>query len=354
MDLDDRGLILEGVTARAGSFTLGPIDLEVKPGGVLAVLGPSGAGKTVLLETIAGFRSPIAGSIGLDGRELSRLPPEDRAIGFVFQDAALFPHLSVRKNVGFALRARGARDEEPVEVLLERFEITHLANRSPRSLSGGERQRVALARALAAEPSLLLLDEPLSALDRPTREDLRTVLQRLLSGLGIPAIHVTHDRDEALTIGDEVAIVAAGKVRQLASPREIVADPADEVCARLLGWSELGVGKVHERSFTVGGLELSLDDPPENWQGPVGVFYRPEAVLIGADAGERPRAARFRAIVDHVLPTTPLVRVVLSGTPALAVLLLPRDLERLDVRPGASIDVGLPSDSVRVFPLAKD
>ena len=131
-------------------------------------------------------------------------------------------------------------------LLLARFDITHLGDRSPRSLSGGERQRVALARALAAEPELLLLDEPLSALDRPTREDLRTVLQELLDGLGIPAIHVTHDRDEVLTIGDEVGVIAAGRVRQLASPLDIVAKPADQTCARLLGWSELGVGSLEE------------------------------------------------------------------------------------------------------------
>ena len=351
MDLDDRGLVLGGVTARAGSFTLGPIDLAVGHRRVLAVLGPSGAGKTVLLETIAGFRAPTAGFIRLDGRELSHLLPEERAIGFVFQDAALFPHFSVQKNVGFALRARGVRHEERVDALLERFEITHLANRSPRSLSGGERQRVALARALAAEPDLLLLDEPLSALDRPTREDLRTVLQELLGGLGIPAIHVTHDRDEALTIGDEVAIVAEGKVRQLARPHEIVARPADEVCARLLGWSELGIGKVNQSSVTVGDLTFPLHDSSEGWEGPVGVFYRPEAVLIGADVAERPATARFRAVIDRVLPTTPLVRVTLLGTPAVTVLLLPRDVERLDIRPGASVEVGLPSDSLRAFRL---
>ena len=206
MVLAERGLVIQGLRSRAGSFELGPIDLGVGCDRVLAVLGPSGAGKTLLLETIAGFRTARAGSICLGGRELSSLPPEERAIGFVFQDAALFPHLSVRDNVGFALRARGERYHERIDALLARFELAHLSERWPRSLSGGERQRVALARALAAEPELLLLDEPLSALDRPTRDDLRGVLQGLLGSLGIPAIHVTHDRDEALSIGDDVAL----------------------------------------------------------------------------------------------------------------------------------------------------
>jgi ABC-type sulfate/molybdate transport systems ATPase subunit len=349
--LADRGLVIRGVTTRAGSFELGPIDLDVECDRVLAVLGPSGAGKTMLLETIAGFRAATAGSIFLGDRELRQIPAEERAIGFVFQDAALFPHLSVRDNVGFALRARGERSYERVDALLARFEITHLGKRSPGSLSGGERQRVALARALAAQPELLLLDEPLSALDRPTRDDLRTVLQELLGGLGIPAIHVTHDRDEALSIGDQVAVVVAGQVRQLASPNEIVAKPADDTCARLLGWSELGVGSLDQGVLTLGDLVLRVPDSLDDWNGSVSVFYRPEAVLLGADATGARGSARFATVIDRVLPTTPLARVTLGGRPAISVLLLPRDFGRLDIRAGATVDVELPLDSLRVFRL---
>lgn len=352
MALAESGLIIQGLRARAGSFELGPIDLDVECDRVLAILGPSGAGKTMLLETIAGFRAAAAGTISLGGRQLGQLPPEERAIGFVFQSAALFPHLSVRDNVGFALRARGERHYgQRVDALLARFEITPLAERSPGSLSGGERQRVALARALAAQPELLLLDEPLSALDRPTRDDLRSVLQELLGGLGIPAIHVTHDRDEALSIGDRVAVVVAGQVRQLASPHEIAANPADDTCARLLGWSELGVGSLDQGMLTLGGLVISSRDVLDGWNGPVSVFYRPEAVLLGADASGIAGGAHFQAVIDRVLPTTPLARVTLVGGPGIGVLLLPRDLGRLDIRVGATIDAALPSDSLRVFRL---
>ena len=156
----DQGLILEGLATNAGSFALGPIDLTVARDRALAILGPSGAGKSTLLETVAGFRKTLAGSVHLGGRELTRLPPERRRIGFVFQDAALFPHLSVRDNVRFALRVQDGRRIALADELLERFEIRALADRRPRTLSGGERQRVALARALAAQPALLLLDEP--------------------------------------------------------------------------------------------------------------------------------------------------------------------------------------------------
>ena len=349
MGLANRGLAIRGLATRAGPFALGPLDLAVAGNRVLAVLGPSGAGKTMLLETIAGFRGATGGSIRLAGRELGELPPEERAVGFVFQDAALFPHLSVRDNVGFALRARGERHAARVERLLTRFEITHLAPRAPRSLSGGERQRVALARALAAQPELLLLDEPLSALDRPTRDDLRTVLQGLLHSLGIPAIHVTHDRDEALAIADRVAVIVAGQVRQVAGPLEIVANPADEICARLLGWSELGVGNLRQGVLSLGDLVLPVSETLAGWSGEVFAFYRPEALLLAADAPASREGVTLEAVIERVLPTTPLVRVTLAGRPPLNALLLPRDLGRLDLRVGATVDVQLPPDSLRVF-----
>ena len=177
MPTADRGLAVNDLTGQAGSFRLGPVSLAIEPGQVLAVLGPSGAGKTMLLETIAGLRPYRSGRITLAGTDITTLPPEQRRIGLVFQDAALFPHLSVAGNIRFGPKARRQAPAAGTDPLLRRLGITPLAARSPRSLSGGERQRVALARALAIEPGLLLLDEPLSALDQPTREDLRALLQ---------------------------------------------------------------------------------------------------------------------------------------------------------------------------------
>ena len=188
------------------------------------MLGPSGAGKTMLLETIAGLRPQHCGQVRLAGADLTSAPPERRRIGLVFQDAALFPHLTVRDNVWFGPRASRQQSAAAADSLLHRLGIWQLASRLPRSLSGGERQRVALARALAIQPALLLLDEPLSALDQPTREDMRSLLQEILAGLDIPAIHVTHDRDEALSIGDNLAIITDGRLRQ--------AGPASQVSRR--------------------------------------------------------------------------------------------------------------------------
>ena len=343
------GLKLDGLSTGAGSFRLSPVDLQVDAGRVLVVLGPSGAGKTTLLDTIAGFRSPTAGRVELAGRDLTGVAPERRGIGVVFQHAALFPHLSVRENVRFGLRARGDKRQHRVEELLTHFRIADHAERRPRSLSGGERQRVALARALAAEPGLLLLDEPLSALDQPTREELRGVLQELLSGLGIPAVHVTHDRDEALTLADDVAVVVNGQLRQIQTAQKIASDPSDGHVARLLGWAELGHGTIERGTITLGDLTLPAPDQPHHTPGPVTVFYRPENVLLGPSRATNEPSVRFIRTIERVLPTVPLARVLIAGDPPLIAFTLPRDLTRLGLQAGTPIEVRLPADSVKTF-----
>jgi ABC-type Fe3+/spermidine/putrescine transport system ATPase subunit len=347
----DSGLAITGLAGGAGSFTVGPADLSVAAGRVLVVLGPSGAGKTMLLETIAGLRPQLAGRIRLAGADLTGLPPQRRRIGMVFQDAALFPHLSVRENVRFGLRARRQAGGQEADALLRRLGIWDLAGRSPRSLSGGERQRVALARALAISPGLLLLDEPLSALDQPTREDMRVLLHELLAGLEIPAVHVTHDRDEALSIGDDLAIIVAGQLRQTGPAGQVTAGPADQDAARLLGWAEAGRGTAVRGTVVAGQLVLP-GTAPAGIQGPVHVFYRPEDVLLGTPAPGTPAAATVTARIGQILPTRPLARVTLACDPPIQALVLHRDLNRLAAEPGGSIEAAFPRGCIRVFPAA--
>jgi ABC-type sulfate/molybdate transport systems ATPase subunit len=337
------GLEVRGLTANAGAFSLGPVDLNVVTGRVLVVLGPSGAGKTMLLETIAGLRPQLSGLIRLAGTEVGSLPPERRRIGLVFQDAALFPHLSVRENVLFGPRARGSRGGN-VDSLLRRVGIEHLADRWPRSLSGGERQRVALARALAIEPGLLLLDEPLSALDQPTREEMQALLREVFSRSDIPAVHVTHDRDEALSIGDDLAIVAAGRIRQSGPAGEVMAAPADADAARLLGWSLLGPGVAERGTVRVGQFTFPSAVAGDT-TGPVDVYYRPEEILLGSGQG-----AVVAAPVAVIVPTRPLARIGFASDPPLTALVMHRDLKLLGARPGGLVTAVLPPASFSIFP----
>jgi molybdate transport system ATP-binding protein len=344
----DRGLVVSDLTCRAGSFHLGPLSLTIAPGQVLAVLGPSGAGKTMLLETIAGLR-PHSGRICLAGADITALPPEQRHIGLVFQDAALFPHLSVAENVRFGPQARRRPPGAGTDSLLRRLGIAPLAARSPRSLSGGERQRVALARALAISPGLLLLDEPLSALDQPTREDLRALLSELLAALDIPAVHVTHDRDEALSISHDLAIIAAGRLRQTGPASQVTAAPADPDTARLLGWTELGSGTTAYGTVTAGQFRLP-GAAPAGIQGPVLIFYRPEDLTLSLPAPGTPAGASLTAPIRQILPTRPLARISLASDPPLTALLLHQHLESLHLRAGEPVTATLPPASVRVFP----
>jgi ABC-type Fe3+/spermidine/putrescine transport system ATPase subunit len=346
----DRGLRVSGLTAQAGSFTLGPVSLHIPPDRVLVVLGPSGAGKTVLLETIAGLRPHKHGQINLGGTDITALSPERRRIGLVFQDAALFPHLTVQENVRFGPRATGIATSGAEDDLLRQLGIGHLADRSPRSLSGGERQRVALARALAIRPGLLLLDEPLSALDQPTREDMRTLLQRLLAELEIPAAHVTHDRDEALSIGDDLAVIVGGQLRQTGPAAQVSADPADPDVARLLGWSDLGHGTAANGTVRIGQLALR-GATPASMHGPVHAFYRPEDIELGPVAPGEPTGASFTAQVEQIVYTRPLARISLGASPPITALLLHRDIHRLQLATGDSAEGKLPQGSLRIFPI---
>lgn len=273
-----------------GSFrALQEIDLTFPDGQFFGLLGPSGSGKTSLLRCIAGFLFPESGSITIDAQEVARVPVEKREIGMVFQNYALFPNMSVAENVAFGLKVRklaGAEVRRRVGEALELVQLEGLAQRRPRQLSGGQRQRVALARALVTNPRVLLLDEPLSALDKALRVDMQIELKRIQREVGITTIFVTHDQEEALTLSDRIGILRHGKLVQEGSPRAVYAAPADVFTASFLGDANLFRGRREE-----GALRLETGELLRHPDGKAGAVLavRPESIAI--DLEEPPHEA---------------------------------------------------------------
>lgn len=229
---------LAGLHLGLGDFALRGISLGIDKGEYWVILGPSGCGKSVLLQTIAGFFSPEQGRIRVEGRDVTALPPERRRMGLVFQQAALFPHKSVFGNIAYGLRARGAKPDEirsTVDRLVERLGLGPILGRPVATLSGGEAQRIAVARALAIRPDLLLLDEPMSALDHNTRLELQVELGRIHRELGLTTLHVTHSREEAAALGDHIAVMLGGRIVQQGRAAEVTARPRCPFVARFLG-----------------------------------------------------------------------------------------------------------------------
>ena len=227
-----------GKTYDGVSRVIDDLHLDVERGEFLTLLGPSGSGKTTTLMMLAGFETPTAGEILLEGKPLSRLPPYKRQIGMVFQNYALFPHMTVAENIGFPLSVRGiARDEiaQRVERVLDMVQLAGFGGRRPAQLSGGQQQRIAVARALVFEPKLVLMDEPLGALDKQLREQMQLEIRRLHQRLGVTMVYVTHDQAEALTMSDRIAVFHRGKIQQLDGPEQLYENPVNAFVARFIG-----------------------------------------------------------------------------------------------------------------------
>lgn len=261
-------LSIRNITAHYGQTkVLEDLSLDIGEGELVSLLGASGCGKTTTLRLVAGFLQPTSGTITLGGKDLTRLPAHQRDIGLVFQNYALFPHLSVADNVGFGLKQRGVSGEDKtkrVGAMLERVGLAHLADRLPGALSGGQKQRVALARALVIEPPLLMFDEPLSNLDAKLRVDMRVEIRQLQRANGTTSVYVTHDQEEAFSISDRVAIMHAGKIMQLDTPENLYQRPANAFVARFVGFENLIPMKVVARdgaqvtAEAAGGVQLTL------------------------------------------------------------------------------------------------
>ncbi|PZU47578.1 MAG: spermidine/putrescine ABC transporter ATP-binding protein [Microbacterium sp.] len=266
------------------------VDLDVAPGEFVSLLGPSGCGKTTALRVLAGLESADAGAVLLGGRDVSRVPTNRRDIGMVFQSYSLFPHLRIVDNTAFGLRRRGvgrAPATTRAQAALELVGLGHLADRYPHQLSGGQQQRVALARALVTEPRVLLLDEPLSALDAKVRVQLRDEIRRLQLRLGITTVFVTHDQEEALAVSDRIAVMDAGRIEQIGTPEDLYLRPQTPAVAAFVGLSSSLPGDAEGDVVTVWGARLPIQGEPAH--GAVDVLVRPENVrlapLADADAG---------------------------------------------------------------------
>ncbi len=268
-----------------GHQVLKPLSLEVKAGETLVLLGPSGCGKTTLLRMISGLETPDAGSaILFNGEDVTRQPIEKRHVGMVFQSYALFPNMNVRGNVGYGLttgqgeKLSKADQRARVDQMLKMMRIDELAERSIDQLSGGQRQRVALARAIAPRPRVLLLDEPLTALDATLRDDLRMEINALLRQLGITAIYVTHDQSEAMALGDRIVVMSNGHIEQIGTPEEIYYKPANMFVATFIGATNALRGKWQENGFVPEGMDTPVSAPCEAPHGGNTLCFRPEMI----------------------------------------------------------------------------
>jgi thiamine transport system ATP-binding protein len=277
-------LTLDAVSKRYGETTaLSEVSLDVEDGEFFTLVGPSGCGKTTTLRTVAGFESPTEGTVRFGGVDVSGVPPEDRDVGLVFQQYSLFPHMSVRENVAYGLRFTAVEGDADARVaeLLELVGLEGMGDREPTALSGGQQQRVALARALAPNPDVLLLDEPMSALDARLRERLRREVRRIQGDLDVTTLYVTHDQAEALAVSDRVAVMNQGRVEQVGTPQEVYREPATRFVAEFVGENNVFDGTatddgatVGDRAFSVPGLDVA---PGQS----VTLCVRPESMQVG-------------------------------------------------------------------------
>lgn len=333
-------LELRALKKTLGKWSLAGLDLTLEPGEYFMLLGPSGVGKSVTLELIAGLQAPDSGAIRWSGDDLTASPPEDRPFAIVYQDCALFPHLSVRANIAYGPKVSGvprSEAERRVSELAELVRITDLLDREVGSLSGGEEQRVALARALATRPELLLLDEPLSALDAAIRDYLRGELKRLHAGSDATFLHVTHAQAEARHLADRVGVMLGGRLVQVATPRELFREPSSVEVSEFLGLPnvlplrcfEAGRGEV--QGVALCGAPLRPDAAH--------LWIRPEEVTLSPEsAGDAPNALEGRVLGVQDVDTLPTVQVA-CGDLTLDVLVTDAHLQALGLNPGDPVHV---------------
>lgn len=344
-------LELQSIRKQLGSFVLPELNLTVEEGEYFVLLGPSGVGKTVLLEIIAGLLSPDAGQIHWRGRDITMCPPERRGFAIVYQDYVLFPHMTVSQNIVYGLRSRGvaqAKARKRAEAAAEQLNILTLLDRMPETLSGGEKQRVALARALVVSSGLLLLDEPLSAVDMRMRRRLQGEFKRIQRRTGTTFLHVTHDVEEAITLGHRVGVMLGDRLHRVGTPAELFRKPDDPEVAAFLGMRNIfAVSPCSGGHCKTNGVRIHVGERPEPYRH---IWIRPEEILLSRTAFESSARNQFRcAVEDWEFQDVLLSMRVTVENLTLNALITYTSFEKLGVEQGTELYATFKSSAVHCF-----
>lgn len=345
---------IESLSRKWKTFALEKLSFKIETGEYFVILGPTGAGKTLLLELIAGFHSPDTGKISIDGKEVTHLPPEKHDLVFVYQDYSLFPHMSVKKNIEFGMRMKKIKSKKKLFEIARELKITHLLDRYPLKLSGGEQQRVALARALVTDPEVLLLDEPLSALDPWTQESARELLSTIHKNKKrLTVLHITHDQTEARIMADRIAIIMDGKLMQVGTPEEIFEKPVDSQVASFVGFENMLRGKVISADrglLRIKAGEMIIDASGDIEVGSqVHALLRPENIALSKTSTDSSVRNSLQGRVTEVWTLGALVRVKVDCGILLNALITRQSAEEMNILPGIPVYAQFKASSVHVL-----
>ncbi len=344
-------LRIDRVSASWTDFRLRDIELEVKDDEYFVVLGPSGSGKSLLLETIAGFYPVESGHIHLNQEDITALPPNKRDTAVVYQDYVLFPHMNVRKNIGYGLNVNGISEDGKVDGMAERLGIDHLLERDILTLSGGEKQRVAIARALVLEPKLLLMDEPYGSLDNRISVELRSLVKNMHDEIGGTVIHVTHDQEEAVVLGDNIGVMKDGRIVQSGKPEEVMRKPISRYVAEFVGTGNIFHGEASKKGVV---MHVLLDDSVKvsavsDLEGKVVATIRPEDIILANHKFESSARNAFDGIVNAIIDRGIFLEIRVNIGIPLVVYVTRQAVDELALRKGSSVVVLFKASAVHLF-----
>ncbi len=347
-------LEIKDLCVQMGNFSLKDVSLDVKDGEYFVLLGPTGAGKSVLLESIAGLNAVSSGRVWINGKDVTDLNLEKRSIGFAYQDYTLYRHLSVRDNISFGLMWKGRKQrdiEKAVDQAIELLGLHNLLEKRSWALSGGESQKIALARAIAIKPDLLLLDEPLSAVDSETKEDYERDLKELHNRLELTTIHVTQNFEEAVALGDRIAVMMDGQILQIGTPEQVFRQPQSELAARFLMTRNIFEGEITDSSdgqtvFSVEGTKVAVIT---DLRGRLQASIRPEDILISRQPPSSPALNSLQGTVTRIVDRGSVIYATVKVPPEFICLTLRRSLKEIDLREGQQVFISFEASDVNVF-----